>query len=1824
MLRRDKLGLTLLTIVSLTLAVVARELTSDQRKTLLEDFRKADIPRQLELLPRLTEAIPEAELPPEARYLMALQLLRPHLTWHAPNLIIPDKTKVRELREQRKSGERWRWSEALGAETWMFAEVPAEVRDTVRQALEAWKQATDREGPKPAEPGQLAWRLKDPQHADIVRAVRLLSGLQEGELGQSARHWVEEIGRNNTVLTLDVTGSYGAGKAAPVVLDVRNVSRVKCQLFRVRRPEDLLWVTNRIGTDFIYRDHGLQYDQKDHEEKAWLQEREGKGSRNQEKEVNARPPAALTRDPVWEFESPVSDLKSVGSHWRRRLRWDEDIEYRAGDGDFFGDACKRYSERLSKSYRPGFGQWSSWQCDRILEVPGKAVAEAGAYVLAVAANGQTAYAPLVVEPLSLTLRRCRDGVFVAVADSEAKKPVAGASVHGRDMLGSAATDAEGIAFAKLYGGGERAVIVHKDGQFAIGGFGRVFEGIYYSPLDIFDRLARFHKLAQAKSRSERDGQAQVYADRHVIAAFTDRPTYRPGQEVQFKVIVRRLAPERAEPGDRARAFRAEDFEFASRLEVPPTGTRAPFALLDSKGRAVADGELTLNEFGTASGKVQLSGEAALGNYAFRVRLAGIDRVVPEVCAVAYYRLPSFGLDVTGVPEKVNQAEPLRVELAGAYFFGKPLAGGRVEVRLTPTGTLRPLASAEATLDAAGKGVVQLHPGRDLAAGRYVVRCDLSDEGGRSVHRVLPYTVEEKQRPRTGLGALPRFVPQDKPLVFPTSADVVVAEQVRLEGKEQGVKIVRFGPRDGKVEVRFPTPGWYTLTAGTDQADVFAFGGKDHPCTTRSKRQDDLIRKVEQAGEDGADTAIRGWVDLTNDAADPYLNSPFDRRDSHLLALFDRQEAKVGDALRVLTYIPGSKVRLLFTMEGFTVLDYLTVNSEGSNGHYRVLDIPIKRRYLPHFYLRGRVLGGEDISWHFHLDLTERRREKDRQDDEGTNPSWCRIDVTDPQALPGGEKLQVEMKPARLDYKPGDSVAVQVRVLDRTGKPAAAEVALAAVDASVYTFGEDRLRSLAALFDDPHPQQQFYVKGWRSSLGKRWAILKQLGQNQDHAVKRLEELMRQQREESEASSLADTRSALAGPAPEPPVQQGQLPVASIPLARLRADFRETAAWLPQLRTDANGELRTSFKLPDTLTRYRISAVALTKETEIGTARAEVRAALPLAVQLLLPRFAVEGDRLAAVGVVHNNGLRDRVCAVTWQVEGATIDGQLSENALANWQHEGGSGSGRLTVPAGKSARVGLWLKCDRLGTAKVSCRCTDGEDGDAEERTLPVQPLGRERTLSFDGAFTDSTQVKLPAGFSARDVRVVVSRNDVARSLDGIAGLVDYPYGCVEQSMSRFLPAVLVQQASQRTRFSLPADVAAKLPGVLEQGLTRLYRFQHADGGWGWWEHDKTDERMTVYVVYGLARCAGAKVRVDAGVLARGAAWVKTAFRDGALTGTLAARAWLALAHAGHADATALRPFAEQLLAGDKSSAEARCLTALACKSAGLEDVAARLWARTRDWQPEADEEIALLLKAQVTFGEPLAACQRSAGRLMKLRTGLGWGSTQATAAALDALSLLIALSGKDSAAKSLRVKIVGAEALNLLKPKDGDEVFRAHLTGDRLARQDPAEFELVNEGGGSLYYTVEAVGTQRQDKVEPIGDAIKVSRTFETVAGQPLAGPVPLGQTVAVRLRVVLEKPFGYVLIEDRRPAGCEFADDHLHGKNAAGLATMEFRDDRVCAFASSLPAGRHEFVYYLRAETPGVSQVLPGCVYPMYQDRVRGETGAARLEVEPARRERR
>lgn len=1785
----------------------------ERGRELMERFAsESNFQGKLALLPEMAQYCSDEQLSPEARYLVALHLLRPHLTWHELYRTVSSYVLEMNAEDVLQHPHNERWTEAHGGDAWMISESERQTaRDEAQRRSE--KQGLLQEAQKA--PPNLFWRLRDPKHAEVARAVALLGGVQTGEWAAKARQWALDLARNNTVITFDVSANYRPGEPAPVVVDTRCAETLSLKLYRVRKPDVLVSVCGRIGNDFLFRDYGLSDGRRtmDMVQKlACLQDAKMDRARLEERRGGQPMPPLDARDLVQSWKAQVSELDVLETY--RRGYWeDEDEDEEDEEARYFGDGCEAYRDRLDKSYDKSASR-SSWRYNRILNVPAKALAQDGAYILVAEANGQMACAPILVRPLSLTLRRCRDGVFVLVSDADGKLPVAGAHVAASEMVGKPVTDKSGAAFSRVFAAGDKPMVVWSGERFAIGGFGRLFDGIYERESA---RLAwKRESLRHAIRDTIRPDQAQLYGDRHVVAAYTDRPVYRPGQEVQFKLIVRELGPAALTGGETE--FRAEDFSLSSQLSVPAIKTPVGYEVVNPRGRAVAGGPLELNDYGTAAGTFTLTSEEATGSYAIRVLMGDKSYIVPDTFAVKYYRRPNIEVEVLGVPESVKPRDVLKLQASARYYFGKAVAAGRMEARVVRRSDHQLVAEASAEI-ADGVATVDLALPDFPAGSQFLVITTVADESGRAVSRTLPCKGPAAGVKAPTLSELSRFVAAGETFKVTSDATELVARQAPRDGAKKPEE-QRFKTEDGIATVCLKAAGWYTLVSGNEAFDLFVYGdGVDTPALTRQEQ--------DQPGNSPR------WVNLGDYAAEEDQVWA-QRQAGDLHVLFDRQSVRAGDRLRMLVYAPFRRARLLFTIEGRTVSDYVVTWSQ-SAGAFHVVELPIKSRHAPNFYLQGRILAGEgEVARELPMERARQAAQKFREEEDGEDPRWCRIDVID--TTPGGEadKLKLSVKPDRREYRPGEKVNVTIQVTDLAGNPKEAEVSLTAVDESVYVFGEDRSGQIAQYFEGCRGAERYYRKTWRCSIGERSAPLMEMAQKQLKMAAQAAAQMQASAGDlaRQADRLQDLQKSRAVMPSTPLALLGQMPAGTVPLGYLRSDFRETAAWQPQLRAGPDGKISTSFQLPDSLTAWRLTAVGLTRQTKIGRARAELKTRLPLAVQVFLPRFAVEKDRLQFRALVHNDGDAPRTCQALWKIAGARVE-SWAEPAVGNSVVPDGdavSCSASIEVPAHGTARAAIWVRVESSGVLNVAFTAAEGADSDGELRQIPVQALGRAREVALSGTFENETTLNLPAGFVAEDLRISLARGSAAQGLSGIGYLVDYPYGCVEQTMSRFLPAVMVAHASKKAPVDLPLDVQKKLPEVLSTGLARLYTFQHDDGGWGWWEKDQTSNQMTVYVLYGLARCAGTGTRIDSACISRACEYLLQQLRRGELvrnpgpflhdgsgdmTADLESAAWLALALAGKAPADELKRYAEQSLTREQSQSF-RCHLALASRSAGLAELGEKFRQPTQVWQPKTTMELALKLRSEMAFGAPLTVCNSLADALLARCSENRWESTRATSAAIEALSELLAKVEAGEMAQSYRIEARGNEILNV-SDRDGlKKMFHGCRAGSEQIRGEGLPLKLTAKCPEPVHYSINASGTQRQNEVGPMGTEVRLLRTYSKLDGTPVSGPLAAGEFVEVRLNVILTKPQAYLIVEDRLPAGWEFAHDQLSGVSARLAANVEFRDDRVCAFFAELAAGPHELIYYLRAETPGTVTVLPGCAYPMYSEKLRGETGSSSVEV--------
>ncbi|MDD2338470.1 MAG: MG2 domain-containing protein, partial [Geobacteraceae bacterium] len=307
-------------------------------------------------------------------------------------------------------------------------------------------------------------------------------------------------------------------------------------------------------------------------------------------------------------------------------------------------------------------------------------------------------------------------------------------------------------------------------------------------------------------------------------------------------------------------------------------------------------------------------------------------------------------------------------------------------------------------------------------------------------------------------------------------------------------------------------------------------------------------------------------------------------------------------------------------------------------------------------------------------------------------------------------------------------------------------------------------------------------------------------------------------------------------------------------KVRKVFKDTAFWLPILTTGADGKAEAEFELPDNLTTWRATAVGFTDRSEFGTGRDTFIARLDVMARLQPPRFLTVGDRMKIPGIITNMTDSERDVTGIFEASGLSL---LGESRFSG------------TVAPGGTLRRDMSVKAEVPGESLLRLRASAGDRGDAMELTLPVFMRGMKRMSQGNIVLRGTegeTEVNLPgdAMDEGASLDLSVAPSLTASLNESLAELIDFPYGCVEQTMSRFLPAVQVKKLLGSSRFSLSPDVSEKLERVLDEGLRRLYDFQHEDGGWGWWKEDATDPYMTAHVMNGLAlaRKAGVPVRND--------------------------------------------------------------------------------------------------------------------------------------------------------------------------------------------------------------------------------------------------------------------------------------------------------------------------------------------------------------------------
>jgi hypothetical protein len=353
--------------------------------------------------------------------------------------------------------------------------------------------------------------------------------------------------------------------------------------------------------------------------------------------------------------------------------------------------------------------------------------------------------------------------------------------------------------------------------------------------------------------------------------------------------------------------------------------------------------------------------------------------------------------------------------------------------------------------------------------------------------------------------------------------------------------------------------------------------------------------------------------------------------------------------------------------------------------------------------------------------------------------------------------------------------------------------------------------------------------------------------------------------------------------------------------LRSEFADTALWLATLETNKDGIAEAELDMPQNLTAWKIRAWGMGHGTRVGDGSAEAVTRKNIIVRMQAPRFLVERDEAVLSANVHNYLPTAKQVKVRLELDGKTLELPTAAETT-------------VEVAAGGEKRVDWRVKALHEGEAVVRMLALTDEESDAVQMKIPVYVHGMLKMDSFTGSLRPdeklgSFEVRVPQERRAEQTRLEVrySPTLAGAMVDALPYLIDYPYGCTEQTLNRFLPAAITQQTLRQMKLDLkaieqkrtnlnaqeiggaterakrwkrydrnPVFDEAELAKIVKAGVNRLQEMQLSDGGWGWFSGwgEYSSAHTTATVVHGLQIAKQNDVALVPDVLERGIEWLK--------------------------------------------------------------------------------------------------------------------------------------------------------------------------------------------------------------------------------------------------------------------------------------------------------------------------------------------------------------
>ncbi len=1339
--------------------------------------------------------------------------------------------------------------------------------------------------------------------------------------------------------------------------------------------------------------------------------------------------------------------------------------------------------------------------------------------------------------------------------------------------------------------------------------------------------------------------------------FDDRKMYRPNEEVAVKGYIRKITAGKlgdvAALGDAANGLN--------------------YVVRDSQGNEIAKGEANLNAFGAFDFKFKTPDNVNLGYSSIQLstnsKLNG--NTYSHNFQIQEFRRPEFEVtarNVTEAPYFVG--ESANVEVEAKYFAGGGLANADVNWTVSATATnYTPPNRGDYTFGTwvpwwrdyggyRGAENTQSFKGITGADGKHNLKIDFE-----SVKPPRPYNINASAAVQDVNRQT--WSSSTNLLVHPSSLYVGLkisryfvqkGESIDVDSIVSDIDGNLVAGRDIEVKAvlrdwRFDKGSWKEVVLD-EQTCIVKSAADAVKCKFPAKEggRYQITARVMDDRERFNETEITIWV--AGGKVVPKRNVEMEE----VQLIPSKKEYAAGETAEILVLAPFSNAEGVLTLrrEGIVKTERFTIKDTSIT-----LKIPLEEAYLPNIYAQVDLVGAAM-----------------RTDDKGEvqeklakRPAFAsgQINLSISTA---SRELTVSAEPTDKTLAPGGETNVTVNVKDNNGNAVAnSEVAVVVVDESVLALSG---------YDISNPLGTFYAQRGEgvTDYHLRKDIL--LGNPEDvnappppppppspamaGAVMSESRAMRK--------SAADQSVMLDGQE----VTEYKTGEADTPI-NLRKNFDALAVFAPNVKTDSSGNATVKIKLPDNLTRYRITAVSVDNGGKrFGKGESNITARQPLMVRPSAPRFMNFGDKIELPVVVQNQTDKDMTVDVAVRATNAKLTGESGK---------------RVVIKANDRAEVRFPVSADMAGTARFQIAVSSGKFNDAAEISLPVwtpatsEAFATYGTTDKDGAIVQTVQTPGDVFPQFGGLEVTTSSTQLQELTDAFIYLYDYKFECTEQIASRMISIAALQDVLEAFKAEgMPTK--AELKARFDKDIKILQSRQNSNGYFGLWKRDGERYKypfVTAHTAHALILAKQKGYDVPDDMINKVKPYLKDiekhyeSYYPQNVRWTISAYALYVRNLMGDNDsAKAKKLLAEATIEKMPFEALGWITTVLVDSKNSQTEIAQILrflmnrtseTAATAQFNTDYGDGEWLIMysnrRADGVLLEALLKADPNNDLIPKLVRGLldnrtkgRWSNTQENVFILLALDKYFQAYEKVTpnfvtkvwlgSAYAGEQKFIGRSVdSNLL------EIPMSYLTD----QGGTSNLILDKQGAGRLYYRIGMKYAPKNLNLAPADYGFTVLRTYEAVDNaddvkQNADGSwtIKAGARVRIRLTMVAQARRYHVALVDPIPAGLEILNPELAvteniptdtgGSGANSVVELSsrsyggsywwrrnwfehqnFRDERAEAFTSLLWSGVYNYSYVARATTLGQFVVPPAKAEEMYHPETFGRTGTDFVNVE-------